>query len=234
MLYEKRFTEDHTLDEKNQDYVRQCYEGLAAGSYHQFLDQMGLKDYKPDCILDLGTGPGQWLAALNEHRPQRLVGADASPAMLIEARRQLTQREVPHQLVQLDAQVLPFQSATFDFIVSNLVLPLIISEKKMIGELARICKPGGKVLVTTHGLGFYLHKVFKLRSVKYLSVPIMSQIYFWTGIKLFNNTYQTYGRLERLFLEASFEVECIKADTTFWNSPYIIRILAKKQMSYQD
>ena len=130
MLFEKHFTEDHTLDEKDQDYVRQCYEGLAAGSYHQFLDQMGLKDYRPNCILDLGTGPGQWLAALNEHRPQRLVGADANPAMLIEARRQLTQREVPHQLVQLDAQVLPFQSATFDFIVLSCSLNFFLSVSK--------------------------------------------------------------------------------------------------------
>jgi ubiquinone/menaquinone biosynthesis C-methylase UbiE len=80
----------------------------------------------------------------------RLTGVDLSPAMLALARDRAgaTGREVA--LREADAQALPFPDASFDTVVCTLSLCAIPDHRAAIGEMHRVLRPGGRLLLLDH------------------------------------------------------------------------------------
>lgn len=97
-------------------------------------------------ILDVGCGTGvftlDYLAAGAE-----VVGLDISLPMLALAERKAA--GFPFTAVQGDMLTLPFADASFDKAVSVTALEFIEDEKKAVGELFRVTKPGGVIVVGT-------------------------------------------------------------------------------------
>lgn len=96
-------------------------------------------------VLDVGCGTGRFIGAL----PQRYdaVGVDASEGMLELARRKGI------QVAQAGADSLPFDDRTFDLVTTFAVLHHLIDPEVVrgaLGEMARVVKPGGAVLVWDH------------------------------------------------------------------------------------
>src|ERR1700710_2822527 len=58
--------------------------------------------------------------------------------------------QVPKHLVEAPAEALPFDDGTFDTAVATLVLCTIPYPVAAIGELARVLKPGGRLLFIEH------------------------------------------------------------------------------------
>jgi len=79
-----------------------------------------------------------------------LVGVDLSPAMLglAKARARQLGRDVDLQLG--DAQALRFASESFDTVVVTLALCAVPDDRQAIREVARVLRPGGRLVWLEH------------------------------------------------------------------------------------
>jgi ubiquinone/menaquinone biosynthesis C-methylase UbiE len=80
----------------------------------------------------------------------RAVGIDLSRQMLRHARERASHLGIPFALVQADAEALPFPDAAFDTVAISLALCTIPDPVKALRELARICRPGGRIVMLEH------------------------------------------------------------------------------------
>ena len=101
-------------------------------------------------VLEVGVGTG---LSLSHYRPgMQVTGIDFSEEMLDKARakvREMDLRQVV-ALRQMDARALEFPDASFDTVVAMHVLSVVPEPERVMAEIARVCKPGGKVVITNH------------------------------------------------------------------------------------
>lgn len=95
-------------------------------------------------VLDLGCGSGRWLLQLAARQPGQLVGCDLVAGMVLRAREERERHQAA--LVQAGALALPFQAASFDLVVSGLVLGHVASLAGVVAEIGRVLAPGGQAL----------------------------------------------------------------------------------------
>ena len=102
-------------------------------------------------VLDVGCGTGIQLAGCQQARC-RVSGIDASPAMLAVARRRLGDK-VSLQLG--DATRLPYPDQAFDLVLASTVLHEMPpgTRAAALGEIRRVLRPGGRVLLTDFEAG---------------------------------------------------------------------------------
>jgi ubiquinone/menaquinone biosynthesis C-methylase UbiE len=94
--------------------------------------------------LDAGTGTGQYLSVL-QGKGYRSSGLDISREMLRMARRNLG---AGAHLVRGVLEAAPFRTATFDVVIACRVLSHVERLGESMKELARITRPGGRLLLT--------------------------------------------------------------------------------------
>jgi ubiquinone/menaquinone biosynthesis C-methylase UbiE len=98
-------------------------------------------------ILDAGCGGGAHAAEL-VRRGAEVVGLDASASLLAIARDRLG---ADVQLHHGDlADPLPFEDGSFDVVLASLVLHYLERWEPTLGELARVLRPGGRIVASTH------------------------------------------------------------------------------------
>jgi ubiquinone/menaquinone biosynthesis C-methylase UbiE len=98
-------------------------------------------------ILDVACGTGT-LLAMAYHQGLNCYGIDTSPGMLEQARVKVPQAE----LKLASFYEIPYPDATFDYVVeTNAVSGVDIAAQKVIGEMVRVCKPGGEVRIGDYG-----------------------------------------------------------------------------------
>ncbi len=96
-------------------------------------------------VLEVGCGTGTLLTTLLE-RGYKAYGLDASPAMLRQARKKLTQAGYSGRLVQGRVQKLPFPDDSFETVVSTFPTEYIISLESL-KEIQRVLYPGGRLVI---------------------------------------------------------------------------------------
>lgn len=113
--------------------------GLRVLGLRMFLPKAGMS------ILDVGCGTGSHLAFYQRY-DVNLFGIDTSPAMLSVARERLGDGA---ELYQGSATDMPYPDASFDLVISMLVLhemdhPIRLA---VLDEMKRVLKPSGRVLL---------------------------------------------------------------------------------------
>lgn len=101
---------------------------------------------KVGALLDVGTGTGRILELLSD-KADRLVGIDASAAMLSVARANLNRAGIAARLAQDDVYALSLPSDRFDLVIIHQVLHYLDDPGRAIREAARTLRPGGQILV---------------------------------------------------------------------------------------
>ena len=101
-----------------------------------------LADASPGRALDAACGTGRHASFLAE-RGHDVVGVDGSPEMLARA----TAAVPPASFAQGDLERLPLCSAAVDLAVCALALGHLVEVGPAIAELARVVRPGGRVVV---------------------------------------------------------------------------------------
>lgn len=97
-------------------------------------------------ILDLCTGSGDIAIELARRNPTvRVVGLDASPAMLKVAAKKAAAYKDRIEFVQGDALHLPYPDRTFDGVIISFGLRNLSSLQAGLVEMKRVTKPGGWV-----------------------------------------------------------------------------------------
>jgi len=105
-----------------------------------------LKPKQGEIILDAGCGTGIFTTDILSSGSQ-VIGLDISLPMLIRAKKKL--KEYPFWIILADILNLPFQGSSFDKVVSVTALEFVEDAKGAIGELFRITKRGGCIVVAT-------------------------------------------------------------------------------------
>jgi ubiquinone/menaquinone biosynthesis C-methylase UbiE len=101
-----------------------------------------------DKVLEVGVGTGRNLPF---YPPEvHLTGIELSPAMLARARVRADQMDRPADLRQGDAQRLPFRDASFDSVIATLTLCSIPDDMAAVAEMARVLRPGGRLVLLDH------------------------------------------------------------------------------------
>ncbi|TQF05676.1 class I SAM-dependent methyltransferase [Kitasatospora acidiphila] len=99
-------------------------------------------------VLEVAIGTGR---SLPHYRAGvRLTGIELSPAMLAIAVRRAAGLGIDADLRDGDAEELPFADGTFDTVVCVLALCSIPRPARAVGEMARVLKPGGTLLLLDH------------------------------------------------------------------------------------
>jgi ubiquinone/menaquinone biosynthesis C-methylase UbiE len=105
-----------------------------------------LKPSRGDLILDAGCGTGIFTAQMMG-RDASVVGLEPSRPMLLQA---LFKTKRPRFFpVQGDMRSLPFEGSSFDKSVSVTAIEFIENARVAVGELYRVTKPGGVIVVAT-------------------------------------------------------------------------------------
>lgn len=105
---------------------------------------------RPGSVLEIGVGTGLSLA---QYRPEITVtGIDASPEMLERAREKVARHRLTNvaRLDEMDARHLDFPDGSFDTVVAMFVISVVPEPERVMAEAARVCKPGGEVLIAGH------------------------------------------------------------------------------------
>jgi demethylmenaquinone methyltransferase/2-methoxy-6-polyprenyl-1,4-benzoquinol methylase len=113
-------------------------------------------DARPgDRVLDVATGTGLVARALVERYGCAVVGLDQSRDMLAGARRALAASpglSARIELLQGEAERLPFADAEFDHLTFTYLLRYVDDPGATLAELARVVKPGGRIAALEFGL----------------------------------------------------------------------------------
>ena len=99
-------------------------------------------------VLELGAGTGLNLP----HYPDdldELVLTEPSPPMVARLARRAKDSSAASVMVA-EAERLPFEDDRFDTVVSTLVLCTVDEPRQAIDEIARVLRPGGKLLFLEH------------------------------------------------------------------------------------
>ena len=117
-----------------------------------------------EAVLDVGCGTGSLLMHLAGRPEQPVVtGIDASPIYVAATRADVTQaRNAAVTVMEGDACAIPFPDASFDRVLSQLVLQFIPDAVRAVREMARVARPGGTVAaaVWASGGGMVGHRMF--------------------------------------------------------------------------
>jgi ubiquinone/menaquinone biosynthesis C-methylase UbiE len=92
-------------------------------------------------VLDVGCGDGALTEKLAKLGAE-VIGIDANPDMIAAAMH----RNAGRYLVA-DASALPFEDDTFDAVTAMTVLCVCDDPKILVGEMARVLKPGGHLMI---------------------------------------------------------------------------------------
>jgi ubiquinone/menaquinone biosynthesis C-methylase UbiE len=97
--------------------------------------------------LDVGSGPGNVTASLARAagRGGLALGVDISEPMLVRAVRAQSGARVG--FIRTDAQRLPLRDNTVDAVVSLGMLQLIPNPSAALAEMARVLRPGGRLMI---------------------------------------------------------------------------------------
>jgi ubiquinone/menaquinone biosynthesis C-methylase UbiE len=147
-------------EQRNRDRWRRYWD-KASVSYDrqmQFCDRVLLGDSRPwVCAqatghsLEVAIGTGLNLPFYPAG--VELTGIDFSPAMLGIAQTRARQLGRTIDLQEADAQALPFPDASFDTVVCTFALCSIPDERRAVGEMIRVLRPGGLLLLADHIAG---------------------------------------------------------------------------------
>ena len=124
------------------------------------LDRIGIEPGSD--VLDVGTGSGGNVAIPAAELGASVVGLDPTPELLEHARRRAAEAGVEVEWVEGDAQDLPFAATRFDRVISTFGAMFAPDHERAAAELVRVCRPGGRIAMTTWAVEGFIGELFKL------------------------------------------------------------------------
>ncbi|HEU4684169.1 MAG TPA: methyltransferase domain-containing protein, partial [Nitrospira sp.] len=100
-------------------------------------------------VLEVGVGTGLALPMYPRHC--RIVAIDFSEGMLEIARKRAAEHRLDHVTLQrMDAGAMEFDDDSFDTVVAAYVVTAVPDYRKVVNEMIRVCRPGGRIVMLNH------------------------------------------------------------------------------------
>jgi len=165
-------------------------------------------------ILDAGCGSGPLSAELRTEGAI-MTGFDGSPRMLALARQRLGP-DVPLYVADL-AEPLPFADEAFDDVVASLVLHYLEDWAGPLGELRRVLKPGGRLILSVN---HPLVRVFTHRDEDYFATRPYSEDYEFAGEEVtLTHWHRPLQGMTSAFTAAQFDITLVSEPAPSPNTP---------------
>ena len=112
-------------------------------------------------VLDVAAGNGNATLAA-ARRWCNVVSTDYVPALLERGRARASAEGLPVQFEQADAENLPYTAHRFNVVLSTFGVMFTPDQEKAAAEMARVCKPGGRIGLANWTPGSFVGELFKL------------------------------------------------------------------------
>jgi ubiquinone/menaquinone biosynthesis C-methylase UbiE len=121
-----------------------------SAAYWNFDGSVGRK------LLDIGCGPG-WLTVTYASAGAFVTAVDLTETAVLITKKVLESKSLKAHVEVANAELLPFDDASFDIVVSSGVLHHTPNTMKAFTEAFRVTRPGGTGLITLYRLGALHH-----------------------------------------------------------------------------
>jgi phosphatidylethanolamine/phosphatidyl-N-methylethanolamine N-methyltransferase len=114
---------------------------------HEVIEDLNLRPGQQ--VLEVGVGTGMALDAFPPY--VHVVGIDPSKDMLAHAHAKIADNGWSHiEVREGDALNLDFPDNSFDDVVTFHVITVVPDPVRMMNEMVRVCKPGGRIVIVNH------------------------------------------------------------------------------------
>jgi len=160
-------------------------------------------------VLDVAAGNGNASLAA-ARRFARVTASDYVPALLERAAERARADRLEIERREADAEKLPFADASFDVVLSTFGVMFTPNQERAAAELARVCRPGGKIGLANWTPEGFIGQLFKTLG-KHLPPP--------AGVKS-PALWGTQVRLAELFAGKAESIDAQRRDYVFrYRSP---------------
>jgi ubiquinone/menaquinone biosynthesis C-methylase UbiE len=103
-----------------------------------------------ETVVDLGSGAGldAIIASWRAGPAGRVIGVDLNPAMCLKAQAHAATSGTRMECLEGRMEEIPLPDGTADVVISNGVINLSFRKRKVVEELFRVVKPGGRLAFT--------------------------------------------------------------------------------------
>jgi len=112
-------------------------------------------------VLDVAAGNGNATLAA-ARRWCDVTSSDYVPALLERGRARASAEGLPVKFEQADAENLQYAGASFDVVMSTFGVMFTPDQEKSAAEMARVCKPGGRIGLANWTPTSFVGEIFKL------------------------------------------------------------------------
>jgi ubiquinone/menaquinone biosynthesis C-methylase UbiE len=160
-------------------------------------------------VLDVAAGNGNATLAA-ARRWCEVTSTDYVPALLESGRARAQADGYTVQFQEADAENLPFADASFDVVVSTFGVMFTPNQERAAAELARVCRPGGRIGLANWTPESFIGQLFKTIGKYVPPAPGVRSPALWG----------TTARLDELFGETARTIRTTSRAFTFrYRSP---------------
>ena len=160
-------------------------------------------------VLDVAAGNGNATLAA-ARRWCEVVSTDYVPSLLESGRVRAQAEGHTIEFRQADAEDLPFPDASFDAVMSTFGVMFTPNQEKAAGEMARVCRPGGRIGLANWTPASFIGQLFKMIGTYVPPAPGVKSPALWG----------TKERLDELFGGAAREIRATSREFVFrYRSP---------------
>jgi ubiquinone/menaquinone biosynthesis C-methylase UbiE len=173
-------------------------------------------------VLDVGCGDGALALAFWRSGATAVVGCDIDPQMIARATSEAVRHKAAIDYALAGAEHLPFRDQSFDIVTLITVLAFIPKPEIALGEIARVLKPGGRLVIGDLG--------------KWSLWAASRRIRGWLGVAPMWNAarFRSAGELRALVQAAQLRVEHLSGAVYYPRCQWIARQMAGMDPSFGE
>ena len=111
-------------------------------------------------LLDVACGAGQ-IAIPAAKAGVKVTGLDLAPNLVEQARERAKAEGVAALFDEGDAEALPYNTGSFDVVLSLIGAMFAPQPEKVAAELLRVCRPGGRIIMANWTSAGFIGQMFK-------------------------------------------------------------------------